>query len=96
MVGSHVLKTRFSTRPSVSLSLAEAECYGIVKAMGVAIGQQFLLEDLGLSTDISLAIGIANLSGLCRLRHFQTRILWVQQQVRSGDVDLQKAKGIAR
>ena len=99
MVGSHVLKTWSSTQPSVTLSSAEAEYYGVVKAMGIAIGQQSLFKDLGVATecrvwtDSSAALGIANRSGLGKLRHLQTHTLWVQQYVRSGAVELRKVKG---
>ena len=34
MLGSHLLKTRGSTQPSISLSSGEAEYYGVVKAAG--------------------------------------------------------------
>ena len=99
MVGSHVLKKWSSTQPSVTLSSAEAEYYGVVKAMGIAIGQQSLFKDLGVATecrvwtDSSAALGIANRSGLGKLRHLQTHTLWVQQHVRSGAVELRKVKG---
>ena len=47
MLGRHVLKTWSSTQPTVSLSSGEAEFYGVVKAAGLALGQQAVLEDLG-------------------------------------------------
>ena len=78
MFGSHVIKTWFSTQPSISLSSGEAEYYGVVKAAGLALGQQSLMRDLGISarvrvwTDSSAAIGICGRSGLGKLRHVQT------------------------
>ena len=78
MVRSHVLKTWSSTQPSVSFSSGEAEYYGVVKAMGATIGQQALLEDLGIKigarvwTDSSAAIGVANRSGLGKIRLLET------------------------
>jgi hypothetical protein len=99
MVGSHILKTWSSTQPSVSLSSGEAEYYGVVKAMGVTMGQQALFEDLGLKlearvwTDSSAAVGVAKRSGLGKIRHLETHTLWVQQHVRSGRVELRKVKG---
>ena len=47
MLGKHVLKTWSTTQPTVSLSSGEAEFYGVVKAAGLALGQQSLLNDLG-------------------------------------------------
>ena len=99
MFGTPVLKTRSSTQPSVSLSSSEAEYYGVVKAMGVPIGQQALLEDLGIKvgarvwTDSSAAIGVANRSGLDKIHHLETHTLWVQQHVKSGAVELRKVNG---
>ena len=99
MFGSHVLKTWSSTQPSISLSSGEAEYYGVVKAAGIAIGQQSLMKDLGMSvrvrvwTDSSAAIGICGRSGLGKLRHVQTHTLWVQERVRTGAIELRKVHG---
>ena len=99
MFGSHVLKTWSSTQPSISLSSGEAEYYGVVKAAGIALGQQSLMGDLGIRTkvrvwtDSSAAIGICGRSGLGKLRHVQTHTLWVQERVRTGAVELRKVHG---
>ena len=96
MVGSRVLKTWSSTQPSVSLSSGEVGYYGVVKAMGATIGQQALLEYLGIKvgarvwTDSSAAIGVANRSGLGKIRHLATHTLWVQQHVKLGAVELRR------
>ena len=99
MFGSHVLKTWSSTQPSISLSSGEAEYYGVVKAAGIALGQQSLMKDLGIDvrvrvwTDSSAAIGICGRSGLGKLRHVQTHTLWVQERVRTGAIELRKVHG---
>ena len=99
MFGSHVLKTWSSTQPSISLSSGEAEYYGVVKAAGIAIGQQSLMKDLGMDvrvrvwTDSSAAIGICGRSGLGKLRHVQTHTLWVQERVRTGAIEVRKVHG---
>ena len=73
MFGSHVLKTWSAIQASISLSSGEADYYGVVKAAGIAIGQQSLINDLGMSvcvrvwTDSSAAIGICGRSGLGKL-----------------------------
>ena len=79
LFGSHVIKSWSSTQPSISLSSGEAEYYGVVKASGIAIGQQSLMRDLGMAkvkvrvwTDSSAAMGISKRSGLGKLRHVQT------------------------
>ena len=100
MLGGHLLKTWSSTQPSVSLSSGEAEYYGVVKAAGIAIGQQSLMSDLGMKvgvrvwTDSSAAMGICGRSGLGKLRHVQTHTLWVQERVRTGAIQLRKVNGL--
>ena len=99
MLGKHVLKTWSSTQPTVSLSSGEAEFYGVVRAAGLALGQQSLMNDLGLKvpvrvwTDSSAAIGIYSRQGLGKLRHIATHTLWIQQAVRSGAIELRKVSG---
>ena len=99
MLGGHVLKTLSSTQPTISLSSGEAEYYGVVRAAGLALGQQSLLRDLGhdlpvrVWTDSSAAIGISSRQGLGKLRHIATHTLWVQQAVRSGAIELRKVRG---
>ena len=76
MFGPHVLKTWGSTKSSISLSSGEAEYYGVVKAAGIAIGQQPSMTDLGMGVRVrfwmnsNAAIGICWRFGLANLRHF--------------------------
>ena len=99
MLGGHVLKTWSSTQPTVSLSSGEAEFYGVVKASGLALGQQSIMRDLGIDlpvrvwTDSSAAMGICARQGLGKLRHIATHTLWVQERVRSGAIELRKVRG---
>ena len=100
MLGGHLLKSWSSTQPSISLSSGEAEYYGVVKAAGIALGQQSLMQDLGMNvavrvwTDSSAAMGICGRSGLGKLRHVQTHTLWVQERVKSGAIELRKVNGL--
>ncbi len=99
MLGSHLIKAWSSTQPSISLSSAEAEFYGLVKAAGMGLGYRALLRDLGYElpvvvfTDSSAAMGICNRQGLGKLRHLDTHSLWVQQAVRTGRISVRKVKG---
>ena len=94
-----MLKTWSSTQPTVSLSSGEAEFYGVVKAAGLALGQQSVLRDLGKElpvrvwTDSTAAIGICSRQGLGKLRHIATHTLWVQEKVRSKAIELRKVHG---
>ena len=99
MLGQHLIKSWSSTQGIISLSSGEAEFYGVVKAAGMAFGYQALLDDLGVSlplrawTDSSATMGICSRSGLGKLRHVDTRSLWVQQRVRGGDLEIRKVRG---
>ena len=71
----------------------------MVKASGVGLGYQTLLDDLGVRlpvriwTDSSATIGICGRQGLDNLRHVATRTLWVQQRVRSGELEIRNVRG---
>ncbi len=99
LLGRHLIKSWSSTQSSVSLSSGEAEYYGVVKASGIALGYQALLEDLGrrlpvrVWTDSTASIGICGRQGLGKLRHLDTQCLWVQQKVRTGAIELRKVRG---
>ena len=101
MIGRHLIKSWSSTQGPVSLSSGEAEFYGVVKAAGVTLGYQALLEDLGVKlpvrlwTDSTATMGICGRQGLGKLRHVDTRSLWIQQRVRDGSVELRKVLGEA-
>ena len=100
MLGAHLLKSWSGTQPSISLSSGEVEYYGVAKAAGIALGQQWLMSDLGMKvavrvwTDSSAAVRICGRSGLGKLRHVQTHTLWVQERVRSGAIELRKVSGL--
>ena len=99
MVGAHLIKSWSSTQAVISLSSGEAEFYGVVKASGIGLGYQALLEDLGWNvpirvwTDSTATIGICGRSGLGKLRHIDTRALWIQQRVKDSSVELRKVRG---
>ena len=99
--GGHVIKCWSATQASLALSSGEAELYGVVKACGVGLGQRALFKDLGIAlpvrvwTDSTAAIGVCGRQGLGKLRHLACQSLWVQQKVRSGEIELRKVLGTA-
>ncbi len=101
LLGRHMLKSWSSTQASVSLSSGEAEFYGVTKAAGIGLGFRSLLADVGVQlplrvwTDSSAALGICGRQGLGKLRHIDTRSLWIQQKLRSGDLVVRKVRGEA-
>ena len=98
-MGSHVIKCSSSTQATLALSSGEAELYGVVKGAGVGLGQQALFRDIGLClplrvlADSSAAIGICGRQGVGKVRHLACQTLWVQQKVRSGEIELRKFRG---
>ena len=65
LLGNHALKCWSSKQASIALSSGEAEYYGVVKGVGVGLGQQALGRDAGFDlpvrvwTDSSATIGVA-------------------------------------
>ena len=100
LFGQHLIKHWSSTQKVVTLSSGEAELYGVVKGATEALGLQSLAQDLGigyieihLHADSSAAIGICNRSGIGKVRHLATGLLWIQDKVRSKDIRLYKVLG---
>ena len=99
MLGGHCVKHWAKTQPTIALSNGEAELSGIGSGIAQALGIQSIARDLGLDlklrvhTDATAAIGIARRRGLGKIRHLDTSDLWVQEKVRSGQIELVKVLG---
>ena len=99
MMGGHCLKTYSSTQEIIALSSGEAEFYGIVKAGACGLGVVSLLRDLGVNmklsvyTDSSAGKSIGSRRGVGKVRHLDTRELWIQERVARGDLTLKKVSG---
>lgn len=83
----------------VSLSSAEAELYGVVRASSEALGCQSLTRDIGcirsirVYADASASLGIAHRKGLGKVQHLDTSTLWVQQAAYSMIISYDKVLG---
>ena len=100
MHGMHVVKTWSATQATVALSSGEAEYAADVKAASILLGFKSLLADLGIEparselyTDSSAALGVANRTGLGKLRHLAVHLLWLQEKVRSSEICMHKVPG---
>ena len=100
MLGKHVIKTWSSTQTVVALSSGKAEYYGVTRGACEGIGMLGLISDLNghtmkinLSTDSSAAKGIATRRGVGKVKHLETRTLWVQDQVDRGRLQIRKIDG---
>ena len=77
MLGDHFFKNLATTQAIVALSSGEAEYHGMTK--GACEGFAVVLE-----TDSSAAKGIASRKGVGKVKHLETRTLWVQDQMSEG------------
>ena len=100
MRGSHLLKHWSSTQATVALSSAEAELIALVRGASEGLGVRSLAVDFGifpgvsLATDATAAVGICKRTGVGRIRHLDTRLLWIQDKVRTGELRLYKVLGL--
>ncbi len=83
----------------MALSSAEAEYYGMIKAVAEALGVQAVAADMGetlgirVYSDSSAARAIASRTGQGKVRHMDVRHLWLQELVRRGRRSVHKVKG---
>ena len=96
MLGSHLVHHWSSTQSTIALSSAEAELNAIVKSCSEGLGLQNALSELGIdiglsiSTDSSAAKGICCRRGAGKVKHLETRQLWVQDLIADGRVNIFK------
>ena len=99
MLGRHTCKHQSNMQSTIGLSSGESEWYGLVKGSAVGLGLQSLLRDWGLDlklevlSDSSAARGFSNRQGLGKMRHVQTRYLWVQERVKEGHLKVLPVRG---
>ena len=97
--GSHVVKSWSVTQGTIALSSGEAELYSNIEGAAKALGAQSLATDLGWSvklimyTDSSAGKSIASRQGLGKVRHLETKYLWLQQAVFQKRLEIRKVKG---
>ena len=96
MIGQHLIAHWSSTQSVIALSSAEAELNALVKMISEALGLRNLLRAMGrehrirVSTDSSACKGIVQREGCGKVKHLDTRQLWVQEYVSSKAVDVRK------
>ena len=99
MRDAQCLKVSSHTQSTISLGSGESEYHGIVKCAAIGLGARSMLADFGMCADVvvrtdsSSGWAVGSRGGLGRLRHVQTRCLWVQQRVPEGDLRLKKEPG---
>jgi hypothetical protein len=103
LLGEHCIKTWSSTQAPIALSSAEAEYYSMVEGAARAVGIRSMLAELGigiqgpiqLHSDSSAARSFASRRGVGKMRHLETRYLWLQAEVAGQRVQLRRVAGEA-
>ena len=99
MLGSHCLRTWCLTHGAIALSSAEVEYYAMVERATRGVGVKTMLKEMGieasivLSTDSSAAKSLRSRRGTGRIRHLETKWLWLQVEVAAGRIKLEKVAG---
>ena len=98
MKGDHCIKYWSKTQANIVTSTAEAELVALVKGVCEAKGVAAVMKDMigkdtgaiGVFTDASAAIGIVQRTGVGKVRHIDVGMLWVQQNQKQGEIEVQK------
>ena len=99
VVGGHCVKTWSATQKSITLSSWEAELVAAVKMSTELLGILQLLADWGQTleakvyVDSAAAIGITQRKGNGKLRHVKVGMLWIQERVEEGELQVVKVLG---
>ena len=97
--GPPPLKHGSNLQSTIALSSGESEFYGLVKGASIGLGLDSLMLDWGLklklelASDSSAARGHVQRRGLGRMRHVQSRYLWIQERVGQGDFTIAAVPG---
>ena len=95
-MGSHLLTHWSRTQSCIALSSGEAELNAILKTACEGLSLQYLLQELGVEVqlhlrgDSSASHGTLQHLGSGRIKHLQTRQLWLQEKVYQGEVSVEK------
>ena len=88
MVGNHLIRTYSKIQSVIAKSSGESQLYACVRASTAGLGIITLLKDFGMNNakvrlgmDASAAIGMAQRTGLNKVRHVEVDVLWIQEQL---------------
>ena len=91
-IGTHCVKHGSNLQSTIALSSGEREFYALTRGAALGLNLKSLMADWGQKYDLivlsdsSAARGTAARRGLGKLRHVQTRYLWVQERVTNNDL----------
>ncbi|CAE8634939.1 unnamed protein product [Polarella glacialis] len=99
MRGTHLIKHWSNNQSAIALSSAESELYGVVIGATQTMGLQTIAGDLSVEvgmtihTDSAAAKGVCERKGIGKVRHRAVSGLWIQDKIRSGEIQLRKVEG---
>ena len=99
MHGNHFLKMICSTQTPFALSSDESAWCALTHAACAVIGMKNLSRDFGrnleahLMGDASAASGIGARRGVGKIRHLETRTLWLEKHITEKEIIRQRKKG---
>ena len=99
MHGDHILKMMCSTQVPIALRSGESEWYALAHAGCAVIGLKNLCRDMGrdpaahMAGDTSAASGIGARRSVGKIRHLETRTLWLQKHITETEILPKRTKG---
>jgi hypothetical protein len=101
-VGRHVLRTWASTQPTTATSSGEAELIAMYEGATRGLGMKAVMKEGGFAprlrmiriwTDSSVAKSFVATRGLGRMRHLEVKLLFLQECVQKGRLNVGKVNG---
>ena len=101
-VGRHVVRTWSATQPTVATSSGEAELIAMAEGASRGLGLRTMMMELGfgpelqvvhMATDSSVAKSFVSTRGLGKMRHLDVKLLWLQECVQKGLLNVAKVRG---
>ena len=95
-LGAHLITHWSRTQSCIALSSGEAELNGMLKAACEGLQVVHIMREVGeelelcLRGDSTASHGTLQRLGTGRIKHLQTRQLWLQERVKEGDVAIEK------
>ena len=95
-LGKHLIAHWSRTQTCIALSSGEAELNAMLKAGCEGLGIRNYMQDVGVEVglhlrgDSSASHGTLQRQGSGRIKHLQTRQLWLQEKVHEGAISLEK------
>ncbi len=93
------LKEWNTTQTTIAMSSGEAEYYAAVRGGAEGLAFQSMCLDVGCSvvvrvhTDSTACKGVCNRRGIGRIRHMDVALLWLQQKVLRGSIQVVRVPG---